>query len=165
MVSHPKNAAGRQGKRIAAVATVGAVMCAGLVAMGSSAHAAGDFCFSVKKYKDGSAQITINPQHRSRITGVVQWQADPGTFPLWIKKGDTLRVNDADGDGYSIFGQVVHANGAPKYYRSGHTAGHKAPYSVIKSENLAEGRKLQLRACVTKGAKNIQCSPYYAIHA
>ncbi|MFG3498727.1 hypothetical protein [Streptomyces sp. NPDC047928] len=157
-----RTAAGRRVKRVAAATAATAVMATGLVAVTSPAHASTNVSFSFTKHKDGSGEILIQ---RNGVAGAVKWAADPGSLPLWIDKGDTLYVSDQYSDGYAIRGEVVHAAGTPKYYRSASTSGHKAPYSVQKTENVAEGRKLQLRACMLQGSKVIQCSPYYAIHA
>lgn len=155
---------GRRVKRTVAAGAAGLVLATGMTALATPAQAASKITFTVSYKSDGSAKILV--RNNGAVAGVVLWAADPDSYPYTTdNKGDTLYVRDQYRDGYAISGTVVQASGAPKHYRSVSTSGHTADYSVRKTQNLAEGHKLQLRAQVLQGSKVIRSSVYYKIRA
>ncbi|WP_017595919.1 hypothetical protein [Nocardiopsis potens] len=149
--------------RAFATATALAIAATCFTAAASPASAAPKVSFgSGGKASDGSRNVNVAID--GSVAGRGFWNADPGSTNGW-PDGDTLYVIDSRSDGYAISADIVHAHNTPSYSRTASTSGRKAPVTVKRGGNLAEGRKLQLRVCVTQGSRNVACSPYYSAHA
>ncbi|MBW1599975.1 hypothetical protein [Streptomyces sp. JJ38] len=153
----------RATRRTALAAAATALALGGVTATAAPASATSVTFASVPFGKDGSRALSvgIDGDH----AGWVTFSSDPYTTTNGTYyKGDTLYVSDKRTDGFAIRGYVERVS---NWTSTHHTTTHglKAPVRVSDTNNIKEGTRLRVKACVAKGSKIIKCSGWYGAHA